>query len=121
MNVGSYPVGAVGRRSGDGRVTVGVGARARRSSLPPPIDSTEVVNSIYQSGVGLVNSTAFPGLWGMDIFVRDMSARVQSVGSPFARGFLVVFLLAGAAFVSLALFVFNAVIATPVERPYGEA
>lgn len=109
MDVEAYPVK---RRSS--RVSVSFGGVPRRQlSAPPPINALplevvvyldtqglslgEVVNSIFQSGVAMVNSTEVRGLWGMDIYVREMTVRVEPVTGRFSGGFLVVILLVGAA------------------------
>eukprot|EP00960_Hanusia_phi_P064807 765923-Hanusia_phi.AAC.2 len=135
MDVGAYPVG---RRSNRVRVTVGHQGppQKRAAALAPPIDAvamevvllvdtqyvtlSEVVNSIYQSGVSLVNSSSFRGLWGMDVFVRDITARVQTVDSPFERSFFVVFVLGIVAASAVCLFIFQAVITSTLEQSYLE-
>ncbi|EKX38608.1 hypothetical protein GUITHDRAFT_144197 [Guillardia theta CCMP2712] len=126
--VADYPVA---RRSGP---RVGLQRRGgRRQALPAaPIDAVamemvvfldtqgltvgEVVNSIFQAGVAMVNSTSLRGLWGMDIFVRELTVRVEPVGSRFQGGFLVSFLLLGAAGAALACLGCYALSVPPYER-----
>ena len=128
VDVGVYPVT---RRSGKVSMSVAGGSvhPRRQLSAPPPINALalevvvyldsqgltlgDVVNSIFQSGVAMVNSTEVRGLWGMDIYVREMTVRVEPVTGKFNGGFLVVILLAGAAGVLLCLLLCRA--STPVQ------
>ncbi|EKX36180.1 hypothetical protein GUITHDRAFT_145991 [Guillardia theta CCMP2712] len=131
VDVGVYPVA---RRSGRVSISVGGGSAIprRQLSAPPPINALalevvvyldsqgltlgDVVNSIFQSGVAMVNSTEVRGLWGMDIYVREMTVRVEPVKGKFRGGFVVVILLAGAAIFLLCLLLCRPPLPSSYER-----